>query len=370
MRLVALLVSTTVLALSSIASLALTPLTAPARAASSGCSLYSSLHGSDSARVLRSRQRRHHGHPGSAGNPYRSVSKLVARLRARMTGCLDNGTYRLRGELAFRHSGRSGAPITLRSTPGQHARLYGGLIYIPAGSSHVTLYDLSIDTRGVGQPGIQVMADSTALISDHITNESTASSCIILGNNDGWGAARSPIIWGNVIHNCGARADGDQDHAIYFDNVAYGHISANTIYGTSGFAIHLYPNAQHNDIVQNVIDSNRYGVVFGGSGSYRSSDNLVVGNVIGNTTRSYDVQSYWGGAPGSGNVLAGNCLYHGARGINDSPTGYRAVGNIVASPRFANAAHHVYKLMPGSRCLAALEMDTSANALAHWARLG
>lgn len=370
MRFVTLIVATTVLALSSIATLALAPLGASARTSGSGCTFYSSLHGTDSARALRSRQHHHRGRPGAARNPYRSVGKLISRLRAGMTGCVDRGTYHLHGELAFRHSGRSGAPVTLRSTPGQRARLYGGLIYVPAGSSHVSIVDLDIDTRGVNQPGIQVMADSTALVADHITNESTSGSCIILGSNDGWGPARWTTIWGDVIHDCGARADGDQDHAIYFDNSAHGHVSRNVIYGTSGFAIHLYPNAQHNEVVQNVIDGNRYGVVFGGSSSYASSNNLVVGNVISNTTNSYDVKSYWGGARGAGNVLARNCMYHGADGINDSPSGYRAVGNIVASPRYADRARHVYRLLPGSRCLAVLEMDASAKALAHWARLG
>lgn len=371
MRFLSLIVTTAVLALSSLAADAIDTAGASARPARGACTFYASPHGTDSGRALRARQRAHRGRPGSVRNPYRSVHRVVSRLRRGLTGCLDSGTYATGSGLEFIHSGTSADPITLRSAPGARARLLGGIVYIPATSAHIVLADLSIDTRFAGQDGIQVMGSATALLHDHITNRFSRGSCVMLGSIAGWGQARWPVIRDSVIHDCGAPGDGNQDHAIYFENSLHGRIQSNFIYGASGFAIHLYPNAQYNEISHNVIDHNRYGVIFAGDGHFRSSHNLVIGNVISNTTRGYDVQSYWPGGAGTNNVLAGNCLYGGVGGVIAKPTsGFRSIANLIAPPDYRDAARHVYTLTARSRCLTTLAASATVQALRHWARLG
>jgi hypothetical protein len=61
----------------------------------------------------------------------------------------------------------------------------------------------------------------------------------------------------------------------------------------------------------NVIDGNPIGLNFSGVGTSASSDNLVEHNVIANSTRWWNVQSYWPGPVGSGNLVRRNCVYGG-----------------------------------------------------------
>jgi hypothetical protein len=306
------------------------------------CSLYASPGGSDAA-------------SGSVASPFRSAQKLVDALSAGQTGCLRGGSYS-QSELAFHHGGAAGAAVTLASYPGETATLTGGFVYVPSGSDHVTLENLHVDTSAATQVGVQLMATDSSLIGDDITNRSAHYSCIILGSNAGWGQAIGTVIENDVIHQCGSVADGNQDHAIYFDNSINGVISGDVIWGASAYAIHLYQNAQGNQITHNVIVDNGYGVIFAGSGSHASDGNVVADNIIASASVGYDVESYWGGAVGTGNVLAHNCLYSGHLGqITTVQTGFAASGNLTADPGFVDAAAHNYQLKPGSRCLSVID---------------
>ncbi|MGI9185287.1 MAG: hypothetical protein ACR2GZ_10050, partial [Solirubrobacteraceae bacterium] len=110
---------------------------------------------------------------------------------------------------------------------------------------------------------------------------------------------------------------------------------------------------------------NGYGVIFAGSGSHTSDGNVVADNVIADSSDGYDVQSYWGGAVGRGNLLQSNCIYRAAKGAISRPTtGFTAVGNLVARPRFVDAARHRYGLLPGSPCLHVVGFD-AARPVAH-----
>jgi parallel beta-helix repeat protein len=330
------------------------------------CTRYAARSGTDSASRLRRLRRHHHGRPGSKGNPFASTQRLVRSLGPGQTGCLRTGAYDLGGELTFGRSGQAGAPITLRSYPGERATLWGGTIYLPARSSHIRLQQLNIDTAGTSQAGLQIMSARDALIGDRITNHADHASCIILGSNIGWGEAVGTVISHDVIHECGSPADGNQDHAIYFDNSVGAQITNNVIWGTSGFAIHLYENARDNVIRHNVMDDNRYGVVFGDNSGFRSSGNIVANNVISDTTDSYGAQSYWNGAAGRGNILARNCIYNAVKGAIGRPTiGFQAIGNVVARPRFVDAARHRYRLRAGSRCLRVVGFDAASPSVAH-----
>ncbi len=318
------------------------------RAATPSCSLYASPHGSDNS-------------DGSLQSPFRTPQKLIDSLSAGQTGCLRSGTYS-QSEVRFGHGGSAGAPLTLTSYPGERATLSGGFVYVVHGSNYVTVSNLRLDTADAGQqPGVQLMAAHSSLVSDNITNHSARQQCVILGSNVGWGEADDTVIKDNVIHQCGSPVDGDLDHAIYFDHSVRATVSGNVIWGAAAFAIHLYQNAQGNRITHNVIADNGDGVIFAGSDTHRSDNNLVADNIIADARHGYDVESYWGGAVGSGNELRHNCLYGGALGEIDTPrTGFSASGNMNANPMFVDPAAHDYALRADSPCLPVVGPDTAA----------
>jgi hypothetical protein len=335
---------------------------APARASivPAHCSLYASPHGRD----FQDRRRRlHAGRLGTRANPFASPQRLADALAPGQTGCLRAGSYQLGGELRINHGGRRGAPITLKSYPGERAQLVGGLVFVPSGSNYVTIAQLNINTNATNSVGVQIMGSNTSLIGNSITNYSAHTSCVILGSNAGWGRAVRTMIAGNVIHECGNRADGAQDHAIYFDNTLDATVTGNIIWGTAGFAIHLYQNAQRSQIIHNVIDHNGYGVIFGGSAEFASSGNVVAKNVITNTISGYNVASWWKAASGSRNVLRDNCVYNGRLGnISGTGEGFSAINNVFADPRYTNASRHKYTLRPGSPCLQVVDFDSVRTA--------
>jgi hypothetical protein len=85
-----------------------------------------------------------------------------------------------------------------------------------------------------------------------------------------------------------------------------------------GWGVHLYPNADHTLIEDNLIDGNLGGVIFGGDRSDSSDDNLVRSNTITLAGPRWNVEGSWSGPVGSGNVAQGNCLFTTGPG---SPSG-------------------------------------------------
>ncbi len=352
-RLAILLSTATLLAVSAVAAVPTAAL------ASSPCSAYASPAGTDSNTELKFLQAYHHGPPGSYFNPYASPQKLVDSLWAGQTGCLMNGTYNIGAQLDFNHGGLSGAPIMLRSTPGQTAKLVGGTVFVRWGSSNVIIAYLHIDSAASGQPGIEIMAANTDLIGNDITNESTAQSCVMLGSNTGWGQAIAPIVAGNVIHQCGRTADGNQEHGLYFDNSVGAVVTHNVIWGVSGYAIHMYESSQYSRITQNVIADNGYGVIFAGSDARQSNNNYVSQNIIAGSTTGPGLSSYYPSTQGKGNAAWGNCVSGHSPAIVDG-LGYLEGGNVQTSPMFTDEAHHVYTLQSGSPCLKVAGTDIAA----------
>jgi len=316
------------------------------------CSLYASPSGSGVG-------------DGSQGEPFGSAQRLVSALAPGQTGCLMGGVYS-QPELSFARGGQAGAPITLASFPGQTATLTGGFVYVPSGSNDVTIENVHIDTAASTQVGVQLMATDGSLIGDDITNDQAHTSCIILGSNLGWGQALGTVIEDDVIHQCGNVADGNQDHAIYFDNTIDAQVSDNVIWGTAAFAIHLYQDAQGTRITHNVIVDNGYGVIFAGSAEHASDNNIVAHNIIADSTVGYDVQSWWGGTIGTGNIAQDNCLADGRMGDQTTvSTGFSSSNNLdAASPMFVDAAAHDYQLQSGSPCQSIIGSDTAAGIAA------
>src|SRR3954465_10276955 len=97
-----------------------------ARAETATCNKVAASNGSDSA-------------AGTADAPYRTAQKLADSLTAGQTGCPRAGTHHEDGRV--RPGGAAGAPVTIRSSPGERARLLGRL-YLARGADYVTIAQL------------------------------------------------------------------------------------------------------------------------------------------------------------------------------------------------------------------------------------
>jgi hypothetical protein len=326
---------------------------AGAAASPRACTLYASPRGADGA-------------AGTRRQPFRTVQRLADSLGAGQTGCLRGGSYNQVSSggyvLRARHGGSRGSPITIRSYPGERATLVG-IVYVPKGASNVTLTALTIVGTG-GQNTIQVHAADVIVQDNDITNNWKGNSCLILGDNSGSGQALRPIVRRNRFHECGSPANSNHDHGIYVGNALDGQIVDNLFWNMQAYAIHLYPNAQHTEVAHNVIDGDypsiRGGVLFGGDTNWISSNNTVEYNII-SYAQTYNIESWWGGSPGTGNVARYNCLWAGKQGnINTSGGGFTTSNITIADPVFVNKANHDYRLAAGSPCLSVVGYDTAA----------
>jgi len=332
--------------------LATSAVSAAPAAAQEACSRYADRTGSDAA-------------TGSSASPFRTAQRLVDSLAPGETGCLRAGLYdeQVNGiAVRFNRAGTSTAPIRLRSLPGERATVRGAL-YVPKGSPNVAISDLEVDGRPLPgqqqQLSVQIMASDTVFERNHITNE-RLTSCMLLGSNSGWGQAVRTVVRENVFRDCGNPLNGHFDHSIYAENVVDGRIVDNVFVRSSGWAIHLYPNAQRTLVAHNVIDGNGRGLIFAGEGALASSNNVVEQNIISNSTIEYNIQAWWGGTVGSGNVARANCLFNGRLGNIGSTTGFTATGNIAADPQYVDRLAGDLRLRPDSPCLAVVGYDTAA----------
>lgn len=313
------------------------------------CTLFAAPHGSDRGE-------------GSSSLPFRTVQRLASALTPGDTGCLRAGTYVATASsgrvLQMSRAGRRGAPITIRSAPGERARLRGSVDLQPQ-ASYVTLEQLTIAGRGAGNT-IKFYGSDQALISSYVTNDGRGRSCLLLGNS-AYPSVRRPIVRGNTFRDCGDHANGNKDHAIYAAAVNRGEIVDNVIAGTAAYAIQFYPDADRMRFAHNVVDgggSIRGGIVFGGDRNDASSGNVVEYNVIAYAA-TWNVGSSWEGPRGTGNVARNNCLWAARKGNVDNEKGFVAVDNTIAPPAFVNRTGHDYRLARGSGCLDVVKYDTT-----------
>jgi hypothetical protein len=283
---------------------------------------------------------------GTLTSPYATPQKLADTLASGQTGCLRAGAYS--GGNYVLTVARSG--FRLRSYPGERARLVG-IVYIKNGATNITLSHLDIEGTGAHNT-VKVHATDAVIEDNTITNRGLGLSCMILGDNAGWGAAHRTIVRRNTFHDCGATANGNKDHGIYAANIADGQILNNVFWNTASYAIHLYPNTQRTRVAHNVIDgagpSVRGGIIVAGDARYAASNNTIEYNVVAYAA-SYNIETYWETSVGSGNVARKNCVW-GARLGNILGIGLSLVENLVADPMFVDRSAHDYRLSVLSLC--------------------
>ena len=156
---------------------------------------------------------------------------LVDHLAAGETGCLFGGSYV--GNLSTGVAG-----VTVKSMPGQRARLLGYVWLRPA-ANDFTLQDLDLDGHDASPPTLQVNADRVLLSRLDITNRNKPGTsyngiCVLAGPDfEGHpeNTANDLTVSGSRIHNCG---DDAHEHAIYLESTRGAHIVDSYLYDNPG----------------------------------------------------------------------------------------------------------------------------------------
>jgi nitrous oxidase accessory protein NosD len=282
--------------------------------------------------------------PGTFARPYRTVQKLVDELGPGQTGCLRRGRYR-EVEVTI-----DKPRIRLTSYRGKRAILIGRLRVTAAGVKVDGLRLDGLNPRDLPSPTIN--ADDVVFRDNNVSSRG-GSSCFLLG---GITHVRHSVIVGNRIHNCGVTST-DFDHGIYMSDVDRARIVGNTIYDNGSRGIKVGPDSQGALIRGNVIDGNPIGLTFSGDEDSTSSHNVVAHNVISNSTGFWNVQTYWSGEQGTGNVVRRNCLHGGnsnphynERGGVSEEHGFTSEGNLIAAPSFVDRGAKDFRLRGDSPC--------------------
>ena len=95
------------------------------------------------------------------------------------------------------------------------------------------------------------------------------------------------MIARNRIHDCGLLPAANHDHGIYIAAAGGTVIRDNLIYDNADRGVQLYPQAEGTQILDNVIDGNGQGVIFGA----HSDDTVVHGNIITNSNVRHNIES-------------------------------------------------------------------------------
>lgn len=309
------------------------------------CTKYAAPNGSDA-------------NQGTQAAPYKTPGKLVSSLSAGQTGCLRAGQYT--ENVTFTRSGASGSPITLRSYPGERAKISGAIrITRETNFIHVRKLDLDGSTAPLCTGGADcvrlaspwIEGDDAVFADNDVTNQH-AAICFLVGQDGG--PADRTVIERNRIHDCGRLPADNHDHGIYLNDGAGGRIEHNLIYNNSDRGIQLYPNAQSTTIRSNTIDGNGEGIVF----SNTSATNIVEDNIIANSIVRWNGEI--DNLTGTGNTLASNCLfapgpsYTAEGGLEQGTPRFTDVvatsGNTIGNPNYVNKPGGDYRLGSGTAC--------------------
>lgn len=276
-----------------------------------------------------------------------SLQRFVRRLRSGDVGCL-RGTFRT--SLTIRGGG-----FRLTSAPGRRATI-DGVVFLARSAHDVVLARLRL--RSSDAPTLPVNGRRITIRGTDVTDGHRGICVSIGGGFERWGVAQGVALLWDRIHDCGRLPATNHDHGVYVEGAVRTVISDSLIYDNADRGIQFFPNAQRSIVTNNVIDGNGEGILFssesaGGeySAAYASSDNLVARNIISNSRVRANVEAWWAGPVGSGNVAGANCLWNGAQGNLDlAAGGVVAIGNRVADPGFVDRAATDFQLTRASPC--------------------
>ena len=288
-----------------------------------------------------------------------AAQRLIDSLGPGDVGCLHGGRYSENVKLD-RAGGGESSRIVLRSFPGERAEIYGRM-QVSDRANFVTVADLKLNGRPAPAcpagttctilPSPTVNGDDVVFEDNEVTNENTAI-CFNIGSS----SAARVVVRRNRIHDCGRMSPiTNHDHGIYLGETTDVQILSNVIYDNSDRGVQLYPNADRTIVRGNVIDGNGQGIIFSGLGGSASDGNVVENNVITNARIRHNVESYYPGAVGSGNVARNNCVYGGRQGDIGSQVGFTASRNLVANPDYVDRAGKDFRLRSDSPCKAILD---------------
>ena len=310
--------------------------------------------------------------PGTLEEPWGTIQHALDTLGPGQRALVREGTYAQ--SLVMNRAGTAGAPITVQAYPGESPVVHpggGGAMDYPL---RVTAGAAYFRFSGFVVQGAPLHTTVNIWISDGQryppepapTHDIEISGCEIRAGV-GTGLLVSPNtravqLIGNSVHDNG---DGSKQHqGIYFQGQD-GLVANNLVYHqTNGFGIQVRGNfadrdtvvetPAHNVIVANntVVDNSLSGIVVENS----ASQVLVVNNISA-FNGSFGVRGFYNG---SGEVLPGNLAHDnlawgnrsGTFGNQGRPVIDFSGGNLVADPRFVDAANHNYNLLTGSPAFA------------------
>jgi arylsulfatase A-like enzyme len=313
----------------------------PAASSSTTCDRVSATTGSDSSGA------------GTSASPWRTAQKLADSLTAGQTGCLRTGVYT--EDVTATDSGTAGARITIRSWPGEVARLDGRLV---VQGDYLAFSQLVLDGHPAGGSGfgVTIEGDDVALMDNNITS-GAAASCVNVGN-EGTTAQRAHrlVILRNRIHNCrtGVRIRSATNTAV-LNNLVYDNVDR---------GVRLEPDAFSSFVWRNVIDGNGEGVLLAGDATEASTSNAIHANVISYSNSRWNVgSSFDSGNVGAYNHVWNNCLYatnddasfnSNAGVVGPSATrGFALYSQTLGEPQFADHDGRDFHLASTSPCRAA-----------------
>ena len=292
-----------------------------------------------------------------------TLSDFVATLAPGDTGCafatfnegvkVTNGGFKLRG-----------------------ARV-NGYVWLTSTANRVTLEDVYLDNRSVPTAfALLVQGDGVTLRRAEVTNgdkpgSGTTGICVLAGfgfEDDPANTAVDFTVENSRIHDCG---DDDHEHSIYLESTRNAVLRDNYLYGSGGYGVHMYPDAQGSLIEHNLISDNsracKANLTFSGESAHPeyqrphgSSNNKVFWNLITFPGCDYNIESWYprGSLDPVGNEVAFNCVYGAPRanfGELTTASGVPAYvehDNLIVDPLYVDRAARNFGLLPVSPCLA------------------
>ncbi len=300
---------------------------------------YVSTAGSDSA-------------PGTAAEPWRTLTKAIAAAEPGDTVVIRPGTYGERGtNTYFSSPGSAERPIVFRGDPGGPMPQILGHVRISA--DHQTLnYMLFDGPTGPVKPASAENPDGeqvqVSIYGPAVDGVEISDSEI---RNSGWHAgiyaatANGVRIVRNYIHDNGDFNDPSQanmSHGIYF-SAGSGLIANNLIEHNVARGIQLYTNPHDVTIANNTVVSNgKAGIQF----AAQTQNSIAVNNLVA-YNGLYGIRS--AELTGSGNVVEGNLVWGNGNHDLAPADGLALAGNLEQDPGFG--AFGNYRPRPGSAAI-------------------